>query len=108
MLGYLSVSATLGEGLLALRALFVIGFWLGRRELVWFMIRHVAQLWSISALIFEGRGMVCITRRLKFFAKALVSYRLVKPLLEAPRESPLGELMASRPETIGAVVWPYQ
>ena len=72
------------------------------------MIRQVARLWTISAVTFEGRGLLCVTRRVRFLAWALIAYPSVKPMLEASKESPLGQLMASRPETIGAVIWPYQ
>src|SRR5215510_10166506 len=72
------------------------------------MIKRVARLWTISAVTFEGRDLICATRRVRFLAKALIAYPSVRPILEAPKETPLGQLMASRPETIGAVIWPYQ
>jgi uncharacterized protein VirK/YbjX len=40
--------------------------------------------------------------------RALLVYDAVSPLINAPRESSLGRLMSVRPETIGAVIWPYQ
>jgi uncharacterized protein VirK/YbjX len=34
--------------------------------------------------------------------------RALLPLLEAPKSSSVGRLLAKRPETVGAVLWPYQ
>jgi uncharacterized protein len=72
------------------------------------MMRRVARLWAVSAEIFEGGGSVRITRRIRFVLNALLAYRSVEPLLEASKQGPLGQLMTCRPETIGAVIWPYQ
>ena len=46
-------------------------------------------------------------RRARFLLDALSVYRVIKPMLNAPAESPLGRLLRSRPETVGAVSWPY-
>jgi uncharacterized protein VirK/YbjX len=40
--------------------------------------------------------------------RALLVYDAVSPMINAPRESSLGRLMSVRPETIGAIIWPYQ
>src|SRR5690349_1802 len=72
------------------------------------MMRRVARLWAVSAEIFEGGGSIRISRRIRFVLNALLAYRSVEPLLEASKQGPLGQLMTCRPETIGAVIWPYQ
>jgi uncharacterized protein VirK/YbjX len=56
----------------------------------------------------EKRGLIFVTRRIRFLFKALAAYRSVGPMIEAPRESSLGRLMCSRPQIVGAVLWPYQ
>jgi uncharacterized protein VirK/YbjX len=48
------------------------------------------------------------SRRARFFVRSLAVYATLKPFIHASRESLLGKLMAQRPETIGAAVWPYQ
>ena len=65
-------------------------------------------LWANSAAVCEGKGIVLTTRRIRFFLNALAAYGSVKPMIDAPRESPLGKLIRHRPEAIGAVIWPYQ
>jgi uncharacterized protein VirK/YbjX len=71
--------------------------------------KHIFWLWTISAAVSgEAKGVVLIVRRIRLFFKALKAYRSVKPMIDAPRESSLGKLMRHRPQTIGAVIWPYQ
>ena len=55
-----------------------------------------------------GGGLVSFSRRIQFLARTLAAYSAVKPLLDAASESPLARLLCDRPETMGAVVWPYQ
>jgi uncharacterized protein len=47
-------------------------------------------------------------RRIRFLARALGVYGSIKPMLNAPRGSALEKLLEVRPETVGAVIWPYQ
>jgi uncharacterized protein VirK/YbjX len=72
------------------------------------LLKHVVWLWSVSSLICGGRGLVSAVRRLRFMASCLTVRRGLLPLLEAPKLSPIGRLLAKRPETVGAVLWPYQ
>jgi uncharacterized protein VirK/YbjX len=72
------------------------------------ILRNIGWLWAISAVICEGRGFLVATRRIRFLTRALTVYGSIKPLINAPSESSLGRLMRERPETIGAVIWPYQ
>jgi uncharacterized protein VirK/YbjX len=72
------------------------------------LIKDMQWLWANSLAVCEGNGGVLATRRIRFFVRALVLYGSVKPLINAPRESPLGKLIEQRPESVGAVLWPYQ
>jgi uncharacterized protein VirK/YbjX len=72
------------------------------------IIRDIVWLWAASATMFKVNGFVAATRRMRFIFRALTIYESVKPFVDASPESPLGRLMEHRPETIGAVVWPYQ
>src|SRR5262249_2572299 len=65
-------------------------------------------LWANSFAVCEGKGMLATTRRIRFLMRALVLYDVLKPMINAPCESSLGKAMASRPEMVGAVIWPYQ
>jgi uncharacterized protein VirK/YbjX len=72
-------------------------------------INDTAWLWATSALVYDKKkGLVVATRRLKFVARALAAYGAVKKMIDPPRESSLGRLMAQRAEAAGAVIWPYQ
>ena len=51
---------------------------------------------------------MALSRRLRFLPRALLIYDAVSPMINASPESSLGKLMEARPETIGAVIWPYQ
>jgi uncharacterized protein len=71
-------------------------------------INHVHWLWTTSALVAGGKGFVFTTRRILFVARALTIYGSIKPIISAPPGSPLGKLIARRPETVGSVTWHYQ
>jgi len=45
---------------------------------------------------------------MRFFFRSLTLYDSIGPFLEAPPQTPLGDLMSYRPQTIGAAIWPYQ
>src|SRR5215831_8979582 len=72
------------------------------------MFKNVIRLWANSAAVWEGKRLVVLIRRIRFFARALAVYSSVKPLIEAPSDTSLGRMMEHRPETVGAVIWPYQ
>lgn len=72
------------------------------------LVRNARWLWGNSAAVWQGKGTVVLLRRVQFVLAALKIYGAVKPFINAPSETPLGLLMAHRPETLGAVVWPYQ
>lgn len=72
------------------------------------MLKEGAWLWAASAHVCDGDGLRNIVRRLRFVTRALAAYDAVQPFIEAAPESPLGRLLEQRPETVGAVVWPYQ
>src|SRR5262245_65915418 len=72
------------------------------------IVSSLAWFWKASGRVFEGRGVVVASRRVRFFARALSLYNALKPFIHAPPESALGRLIAQRPETVGAAIWPYQ
>jgi uncharacterized protein VirK/YbjX len=72
------------------------------------LLKNIGQLWIISAAVCEGRGLMIIMRRIRFVVRALAVYSSVAPIINASRTSSLGRLVEDRPETIGAVIWPYQ
>ena len=65
------------------------------------VLKNIAWLWASS---------LCdvLTRRVRFVVRALTVYCCVKPMIAAQRDTPLGRLIEDRPETVGAVIWPYQ
>ena len=71
-------------------------------------IRHLVWLWAISSTVCDGSGIVLIARRIRFLLRSLGAYGSIKPMIDAPQESPLARLIQHRPETVGAVIWPYQ
>ena len=71
-------------------------------------IKNIATLWTTSALVCPGTGLRPFYHRIRFLIRSLTLYDSIVPLLEAPQESPLGQLMAYRPQTVGAAIWPYQ
>ena len=72
------------------------------------ILKDIGWLWVNSAAVCEGTGFVLAVRRFRFLARALAVYGSIRPIINAPRKSPLGRLIQDRPETIGAVIWPYQ
>jgi uncharacterized protein len=72
------------------------------------IVNSLAWIWKASAQVCEGEGIVLGSRRVRFFARALCVYDALKPFIHAPPESALGRLVAQRPETVGAAIWPYQ
>jgi uncharacterized protein VirK/YbjX len=76
----------------------------GRRVI----LKNIGWLWATSAAVCEGRGFSVATRRIRFLIRALAVFDSVEPMINASPEAPLGQLMRYRPETVGAVTWPYQ
>jgi uncharacterized protein VirK/YbjX len=72
------------------------------------LIRNLNWLWSASAIVYRGSGVIALWRRLRFLVKALRIYGSTRLLIDAHPNSPLGKLIKARPQTVGAVVWPYQ
>lgn len=64
------------------------------------------RLWRVSALVRPGGGPKVFASRVLFYARALAVWRDVVPLLH-PGAKGLGRLVAARPDTVGAVIWPY-
>ena len=46
--------------------------------------------------------------KLKFISKGREHSHLVNKFLMAPETTTLGQIMKSRPDTIGVLIWPYQ
>ena len=63
----------------------------------------IGWAWRSSAQIDSGWKL-----RAKFVLAALKNPTLARSLEYLDRQSPLGMLLAERPETIGNLVWPYQ
>lgn len=70
--------------------------------------KHMARLWTVSAAVCSGKGMPLTLRRVRFVLRSLAVFGAIKPIIDAPQGSPLAKTMQHRPETIGAVIWPYQ
>src|SRR3982074_2075347 len=70
--------------------------------------KTVWSLWSTSELVCGGKGLAADARRLRFCLRAIPVFDLVQQMVNTRRPSALGRLMESRPETIGAIMWPYQ
>jgi uncharacterized protein VirK/YbjX len=79
-----------------------------RRETINVISKNISWLWINSRAICDGTGIVSLVRRLRFLARALAVYDSVTPIINAPPGSALARAIESRPETIGAVIWPYQ
>jgi uncharacterized protein len=71
-------------------------------------IKHLIWLWAIASRVCPGRGIVPASQRIRFVLKSLAVHGSLAPLIDAPKDSPLGKLMSYRPETVGAAIWPYQ
>jgi uncharacterized protein len=72
------------------------------------LLTRAAWLWSISSEVCGGSGPLLAVRRARFMVYCILARRALVPMIEASGQSPLGKLIKERPETIGAVVWPYQ
>ena len=72
------------------------------------IIKDLKWLWANSLAVDDSKGFVLATRRARFFIRALAVLNSVSRLINAPANSPLDKLMKARPQTVGAVIWPYQ
>src|SRR5438105_4165588 len=72
------------------------------------LLRSIQWLWSNSRSVCTGAGVLAHARRLRFCLRAVPVFDLVDQMINAPSASALGRLMKSRPETVGAIIWPYQ
>ncbi len=72
------------------------------------MLSDVAWLWKVSGSVSEGHGLRALRRRMAFMVQATRRLDTLRPFIHAKPGSPLQRLIATRPETAGAVVWPYQ
>ncbi len=66
------------------------------------------KLWEIAKLVFPGQSISSIKNRMIFIWTAYSNLDLVLPFLNPDKDSPIEKLMMERPETLGAVLWPYQ
>lgn len=63
---------------------------------------------GVSADLFQGSRIHRLSQRAKFLALALLNYTAIARMLGAKDGSALQDIILSRPETLGAVIWPYQ
>jgi uncharacterized protein VirK/YbjX len=68
----------------------------------------IGWIWSVSSTIYPERGTVSFLRRIRFLIASLNLHRSLRSFFYADPRSSLAKLIERRPETIGAVVWPYQ
>lgn len=61
-----------------------------------------------ARLCFPGRSPGALRLRARLVLAGLVHRRLVRPFLAPRPGTALARIMAGRPQTIGALVWPYQ
>ncbi len=67
--------------------------------------RDFSRLWSISRTVVDASGLLGLYRRLSFVAAAVRHRAMLLPLMHA--SGGLERVLERRPETIGALVWPY-
>lgn len=75
------------------------------------LFKDYIWLWNVSKQVCTWRSVSTfksIKNRLVFMAKAARVSSSLKPFLTATEGSSINKLIAQRPETVGAVVWPYQ
>ncbi|MGZ8984360.1 MAG: VirK/YbjX family protein [Methylotenera sp.] len=72
------------------------------------LLRDFIRLWNLSELIYTGRSLSALKSRLLFMMKAARLSSSLRPLLGAAEGSLINKLIKQRPETVGAIVWPYQ
>ena len=65
-------------------------------------------LWTTSKEVVDGHGIVRWWRRARFLLEAGRYAPAIKPFINADPRSAFGRYIRERPETVGAVLWPYQ
>lgn len=71
-------------------------------------LSDLAWLWRMSACVSDNRGLRSTWRRFEFLMQAMRSIDALRPFMHPKAGTPLHRLMTKRPETVGAVLWPYQ
>ncbi len=71
-------------------------------------LTRLAWLWSCSRTICGGSGPVLAARRVLFIVRAAQARKELSRMMAAPSRSPMGRHLEKRPETVGAVLWPYK
>lgn len=67
------------------------------------------HLWRVSERFDFGSSTArAFFRRLRFLVQSLPARHVLGEMISEPPDSPLARLLADRPETVGAAVWPYQ
>jgi uncharacterized protein VirK/YbjX len=69
--------------------------------------RDYIWLWKISKIC-AGGSLSNLKGRLTFMVSAIRFSKSLQPFLHAADGSLINKLMTQRPETVGAIVWPYQ
>lgn len=69
---------------------------------------NFSKLWFLSASVYPESNIKYWPRRARLVLSCLLTQEVAYNLVNSPRESVIGRLIRERPETIGAVVWPYQ
>ncbi len=72
------------------------------------LYRDIVWLWNTSARIYPDKSLMSFKNRLVLIAMAIRMSASLQPLIHAAEGSLINKLITQRPETIGAVVWPYQ
>ena len=72
------------------------------------LFRDFIWLWKISKRIYPDPSLTALKNRLIFIAAAVRVSDAIQPFLHSAEGSPVSKLIKQRPETVGAVVWPYQ
>jgi uncharacterized protein len=70
--------------------------------------RQLNWLWAISGAIWGEGGAGIVVKRMRLIVGAIRLSELIMPMLTSAPGSQLGRLMQERPETLGALLWPYQ
>lgn len=77
-------------------------------------------LWKVSSKICDNKSSCTnwyariynririLKNRLIFMTKAIYYKNALRPFLHSIENSPINKLIVQRPETVGAIVWPYQ
>ena len=71
------------------------------------LFKELTWLWQLSGKMFGDSNKKNFRLRVKFMLKALFRLNTLKIFLH-PVDSGIKQLMDQRPETVGAVLWPYQ